>query len=121
MRYINEIDLKQELSDSSLLRLLNFCETEFGSYGDYEFNNTEGLMEIIDLHELNIRQIVDMLYKNKSIKNDDDFLFFNSNGLSTENRKDNINDYIETIMHYISNGELQQMIRDELQEDICFE
>lgn len=121
MRNINEINLKKELSDSDLIRILNFCETEFGYYGDYEFNNTEGLIEIIDLYELDIRQIVDLLYKNKNINNDDDFLYFSSNGLISENRKDNINSYINTILHNISNGELREILQDCLQEDICFE
>ena len=57
MRHINDINLKKELSDADLLRLLNFCETEFGYYGEYEFNNTEGLMELIDSFEFNTREI----------------------------------------------------------------
>ena len=121
MRSINEINLKKELSNSDLIRILNFCETEFGYYGDYEFNNTEGLMEIINSYEFDIRQVVDLLYKNKSIKSDDDFLYFSPNGLISENRKDNINSYINIILHNISNGELREILQDCLQEDIYFE
>ena len=36
---IKDVDFT-EISDSDLIRILNFCETEFGYYGQYEFNNT---------------------------------------------------------------------------------
>ena len=123
MRHIDNINLKKELSDADLLRLLNFCETEFGYYGEYQFNNTEGLMELIDSFEFNTREIIDMLYKNKYIKIDDDFLYYNGGGrqLKTENRKDNIDAYVDRILHNISNGELKEMIQDCLQEEICFD
>ena len=64
-----------------------------------------------------------MLYKNKYIKIDDDFLYYNGGGrqLKTENRKDNIDAYVDRILHNISNGELKEMIQDCLQEEICFD
>lgn len=121
MKHINEIDLKKELSDSDLIRILNFCEQEFGYGGQYEFNNKNGLSEIIVNYNIDHQTTIDLLYKNKNIRNNDDFIYYDGFGnIKTENRKNEINTYIDIIMHNISNGELKELLEECLNEQIIF-
>lgn len=115
---IKDVDFS-EISDSDLIRILNFCETEFGYYGQYEFNNTEGLLEIINNFDMPVNEIIDNLYKNKDLNNDDDFLYFHTH-LKSYNRKDLLNDLKSNEKHFC-NGELQEIIKNSFNFEIEFE
>lgn len=115
---IKDVDFTK-ISDSDLIRILNFCETEFGYYGQYEFNNTEGLLEIINNFDMPVNEIIDNLYKNKDLNNNDDFLYFDTH-LKSYNRKDLLN-HLKSNEKHFCNGELQEIIKDSFNFEIEFE
>ena len=76
IKHIDEINFSDALDNSDLIRLSNSIELEFGNHGQFEFNNTEGVIEIITDFEMDTKEIVDLLYNNNDIKNNDEFLFY---------------------------------------------
>lgn len=122
IKHIDEINFSDALDNSDLIRLSNFIELEFGNHGQFEFNNTEGVMEIITDFEMDTREIVDLLYNNNDIKNNDEFLFYDCGNryLSSENRKWVFDFVMQSINADLCNGEFKEIVEDCLGYQITY-
>ena len=120
MKNYNEININ-EYDDIDLIRIANYCENEFGYYGQYDYNTTEGIRDMTDNFEWNHIELIDLLYKNKEIKDNDEFIYTNGRMLESLNKKE----LQEIVQHLIDknycNGELQEIIKEALNEDGIFE
>lgn len=93
---------KYDISDC--IRILNFCELEFGDGGQYEFNNEEGLREIIEDFEFNPMEVISLLYLNDRIKKDDEILYCNGRSLKSFNENFIVKEVIKEFVQNESNN-----------------
>ena len=115
MKY-DEININK-YNDIDLIRIANYCENEFGNYGQYDCNTNEGVKDMADIFEWNHIEIIDLLYKNKNIKENDEFIYSNGRSLESLSKKD----FQELVQNLINqnycNGELQEIIQDAFPKD----
>lgn len=120
MKHFNDIKIT-DFCDDDLIRIANFCEMEFGDYGDYEFNDFEGLLYIIHEFEFDSGEIAELLYNNKEIKEEDAFLYCSGKSLYSINTEDMYDIVKHLLIQNISNGELKEIVQECLEIDLEFD
>ena len=122
IKHINEINFSDAFDNSDLIRLSNFIELEFGNHGQFEFNNTGGLTEIIVDFEMDTNEIIDLLFQNDKINNNDEFLYYDGGDryLRSENRKFLFDFVMGSIPDDLSNGEFKEIVEECLGYEIIY-
>lgn len=116
-----EVDeIFDKLNWNAKIRCLNFCEFEFGCGGYYGLNNLEEIKEaLIEDFECSKEEIIDMLYKNEEF--DEDEKYFYTNGRLFYGVSENIiEDEWSFVTDNICNGELREIIEDEIGDKINY-
>ncbi len=113
-------EIFDKLDWNGRLRCLNFCEVEFGMYRYYGFNNLEEIKEALIMEcECSAEEVIDMLYNNQDFNSDYDF--FVTNGRYLYGLSENlIEDEFDFVTDNLCNGELRQMIEDEIGDKINY-
>ena len=114
-KYFNEINFSDAFDNSDLIRLSNFIETEFTYNNGFDFNNREGLNNILYDYNLDtIEDVIDLLFKNDNLKRVDEFLFFDleTKSLKSINRKWLFDYVMRHIPNDLCNGEFKEIVED---------
>lgn len=114
--YYEDIDFSKELNNTALIQLSNFIEYEFGYSGMFDYNNKNGVEEIMYDYRMNYSEIIELLYNNNEIKNTDEFIYYNAhNGTLKSVNKKWLLDYImNSIPSDLCNGEFKELIESHL-------
>lgn len=96
----------------SKIKLLNYCECEFGEYGEYAINTDDGMDSLMESMEWNSEEIKDLLYNNDELDKPILFSCCGGRGLESISIKDMNNNLLEMIKQNINNKNLIFEISD---------
>ena len=110
-----------KISIDGMIRAINFYEFEFNDGAIYGRNNLEEIKEVLlQDFECSAEEIIDMLYHNQYFNQYSQFFY--TNGKYIEDvKEDEIKDIFSIrVIDNISNGELREIIEDEIGETIIY-